>query len=80
MSLPNETCLSWIVNEVPANSTGTEYRTMRSPGANYNNIQTSSAAYYLWTQKLFHKDSASMTTTVPPFDLSLHWTEETDHY
>lgn len=52
MSLPNEACLSWIVNEAPANSTGTEYRTIRSPGANYNNIQTSSAAYYLWTQTL----------------------------
>lgn len=52
MSLPDEACLSWIVNEAPANSTGTEYRTIRSPGANYNNIQTSSAAYYLWTQKL----------------------------
>lgn len=54
MSLPDEACLPWIVNEAPANPnrTGTEYRTIRSPGANYSNIQTRSAAYYLWTQKL----------------------------
>lgn len=49
LSLPDEACLSWVVYEAPANRTGTEHRTIRSPGANY--IQKGSA-YYLGTQKL----------------------------